>query len=224
MAPEIVEPWAHPISAGHATYRPRRLSAARLGRLSAVRRSRRSASGRGDWCPGCALLLSASARTGPSSMIARAFPRSLIIEREATAVLGGRTLLRLRLKKERCGCEGAAWENDPAQKPVSRSETAAEAGGRFGASEHGFRSRVQNETSPSSILPSTARCGLATWLPSELRTYLRRREGKEDVVYPKPELEKVLGKTLGVPLFQEQAMRACHINLRSAIGRVDALA
>jgi error-prone DNA polymerase len=37
--------------------------------------------------------------------------------------------------------------------------------------------------------------------------YLRRREGKEPVVYPKPELEKVLGKTLGVPLFQEQAMR-----------------
>ncbi len=37
--------------------------------------------------------------------------------------------------------------------------------------------------------------------------YLRRREGKEQVVYPKPELERVLGKTLGVPLFQEQAMR-----------------
>jgi error-prone DNA polymerase len=37
--------------------------------------------------------------------------------------------------------------------------------------------------------------------------YLRRREGKEPVAFPKPELEKVLGKTLGVPLFQEQAMR-----------------
>jgi error-prone DNA polymerase len=37
--------------------------------------------------------------------------------------------------------------------------------------------------------------------------YLRRREGKERVSFPKPELEKVLGKTLGVPLFQEQAMR-----------------
>src|ERR1700681_2464053 len=37
--------------------------------------------------------------------------------------------------------------------------------------------------------------------------YLRRREGKEPVVFPKPELEKVLGKTLGVPLSQEQAMR-----------------
>jgi error-prone DNA polymerase len=36
--------------------------------------------------------------------------------------------------------------------------------------------------------------------------YLRRREGREDVHYPKPELEAVLGKTLGVPLFQEQAM------------------
>ncbi len=37
--------------------------------------------------------------------------------------------------------------------------------------------------------------------------YLRRRDGKEDVVYPRPELKKVLGKTYGVPLFQEQAMR-----------------
>src|SRR6202012_1830594 len=37
--------------------------------------------------------------------------------------------------------------------------------------------------------------------------YLRRREGKEPVVYPSKELEDVLGKTLGVPLFQEQAMQ-----------------
>jgi hypothetical protein len=41
--------------------------------------------------------------------------------------------------------------------------------------------------------------------------YLRRREGKEPVVYPKPELEKVLGKTLGVPLFQEQAMQVAMV-------------
>ncbi len=37
--------------------------------------------------------------------------------------------------------------------------------------------------------------------------YLRRRQGQEPIVYPKAELETVLGKTLGVPLFQEQAMR-----------------
>jgi error-prone DNA polymerase len=37
--------------------------------------------------------------------------------------------------------------------------------------------------------------------------YLRRRQGLEEVVYPSRELEAVLGKTLGVPLFQEQAMK-----------------
>jgi error-prone DNA polymerase len=45
--------------------------------------------------------------------------------------------------------------------------------------------------------------------------YLRRRNGKEKVSYPSPspvhgdkdELRRVLHKTLGVPLFQEQAMR-----------------
>ncbi|MEO6580971.1 MAG: error-prone DNA polymerase [Sphingomicrobium sp.] len=37
--------------------------------------------------------------------------------------------------------------------------------------------------------------------------YLRRREGKEQPEYPRPELEAVLKRTLGVPLFQEQAMK-----------------
>jgi len=44
--------------------------------------------------------------------------------------------------------------------------------------------------------------------------YLRRRSGKEAVIYPSPgpdhpqdELKNVLGRTLGVPIFQEQAMK-----------------
>ncbi len=37
--------------------------------------------------------------------------------------------------------------------------------------------------------------------------YLRRREGVEAVSYPHPKLEQVLGKTLGVPIFQEQVMK-----------------
>jgi error-prone DNA polymerase len=37
--------------------------------------------------------------------------------------------------------------------------------------------------------------------------YLRRRQKLEQVSYPSKELEAVLSKTLGVPLFQEQAMR-----------------
>jgi DNA-directed DNA polymerase III PolC len=37
--------------------------------------------------------------------------------------------------------------------------------------------------------------------------FLRRRNGQEKVSFPSDELGRVLGKTLGVPLFQEQAMQ-----------------
>ena len=37
--------------------------------------------------------------------------------------------------------------------------------------------------------------------------YLKRRQGLEKVAYPKEELREVLGRTMGVPLFQEQAMK-----------------
>jgi error-prone DNA polymerase len=45
--------------------------------------------------------------------------------------------------------------------------------------------------------------------------YLKRRQGKEQVIYPRPsiehgppdELERILKRTLGVPVFQEQAMK-----------------
>ncbi len=37
--------------------------------------------------------------------------------------------------------------------------------------------------------------------------YINRRQGREVAHYPSNELEQVLGKTLGVPLFQEQAMQ-----------------
>jgi DNA polymerase-3 subunit alpha/error-prone DNA polymerase len=37
--------------------------------------------------------------------------------------------------------------------------------------------------------------------------YLRRRQGLEKVQYPHPNLIPVLGKTLGVPIFQEQVMK-----------------
>ena len=37
--------------------------------------------------------------------------------------------------------------------------------------------------------------------------YLERRNGREPVRYPHPSLEPILGRTLGVPLFQEQLIR-----------------
>jgi error-prone DNA polymerase len=53
--------------------------------------------------------------------------------------------------------------------------------------------------------------------------YLRRREGKEVAEYPSPELEDVLGKTLGVPLFQEQAMKVAIVGAGFAPAEADAL-
>lgn len=53
--------------------------------------------------------------------------------------------------------------------------------------------------------------------------YLRRRVGEEPVEYPHPKLEKVLSKTLGVPLFQEQVMKLAMIAADYTPGEADQL-
>ncbi|WP_421578204.1 error-prone DNA polymerase [Shinella sp. M31] len=53
--------------------------------------------------------------------------------------------------------------------------------------------------------------------------YLRRREGKEQPEYPTPELEAVLRKTLGVPLFQESAMKVAMVCAGFTGGEADQL-
>lgn len=53
--------------------------------------------------------------------------------------------------------------------------------------------------------------------------YLRRRQGKERVSFPKAELSEVLGKTLGVPLFQEQAMNIAIVAAKFSPGEADKL-
>jgi error-prone DNA polymerase len=53
--------------------------------------------------------------------------------------------------------------------------------------------------------------------------YLRRREGREVAEYPSPELEDVLKKTLGVPLFQEQAMKVAIVGAGFRPAEADAL-
>ena len=53
--------------------------------------------------------------------------------------------------------------------------------------------------------------------------YLRRRQGKEKVSFPKDELADVLGKTLGVPLFQEQAMNIAIVAAKFSPGEADKL-
>jgi error-prone DNA polymerase len=53
--------------------------------------------------------------------------------------------------------------------------------------------------------------------------YLRRRNGEEPVDYPSPELEEILGRTLGVPLFQEQAMKIAIVAAGFTPAEADAL-
>ena len=53
--------------------------------------------------------------------------------------------------------------------------------------------------------------------------YLRRREGKEKAEYPSEELREVLEKTLGVPLFQEQAMKVAIVGAGFTPAEADAL-
>jgi error-prone DNA polymerase len=53
--------------------------------------------------------------------------------------------------------------------------------------------------------------------------FLRRRQGLEPVVYPSPALEQVLGRTLGVPIFQEQAMHLTMVAAGFSAGEADQL-
>ena len=53
--------------------------------------------------------------------------------------------------------------------------------------------------------------------------YLRRRNGQEPVEFPSEALREVLGKTLGVPLFQEQAMRIAIVAAGFTPGEADQL-
>ena len=53
--------------------------------------------------------------------------------------------------------------------------------------------------------------------------YLRRREGKEPTVYPSEALKGALGRTLGVPVFQEQVMQIAMIAAGFTAGEADGL-
>ena len=53
--------------------------------------------------------------------------------------------------------------------------------------------------------------------------YLRRRNGDEPVTYPDEKVKQVLGKTLGVPLFQEQAMALSIVAAGFTPGEADQL-
>ncbi len=51
--------------------------------------------------------------------------------------------------------------------------------------------------------------------------YLRRRQGLEPVSYPSDEVREVLGRTLGVPIFQEQVMKVAMVAAGFSAGEAD---
>jgi error-prone DNA polymerase len=53
--------------------------------------------------------------------------------------------------------------------------------------------------------------------------YLRRRNGEEKVDYPSPEVKRVLERTLGVPIFQEQVMQLAIVAAGFTAGEADQL-
>lgn len=53
--------------------------------------------------------------------------------------------------------------------------------------------------------------------------YLRRRQGREPVTYPSEALETALGRTLGVPIFQEQVMQVAILAAGFTPGEADQL-
>jgi error-prone DNA polymerase len=53
--------------------------------------------------------------------------------------------------------------------------------------------------------------------------YLRRRQGKEPVEYPNDEIKAVLERTLGVPIFQEQAIKLAMVAAGFSGGEADQL-
>ncbi len=53
--------------------------------------------------------------------------------------------------------------------------------------------------------------------------YLKRRNGEEPVTYPGPAVKKVLERTLGVPIFQEQVMQLAMVAAGFSAGEADQL-
>ena len=53
--------------------------------------------------------------------------------------------------------------------------------------------------------------------------YLRRRKGEEEVSYPNEEVKRVLKRTIGIPLFQEQVIKLAVVAAGFSPGEAEVL-
>lgn len=56
-----------------------------------------------------------------------------------------------------------------------------------------------------------------------LTPYVLRRHGRQEVTYPHPDLEPILGSTFGVVIYQEQVLRIAHAIAGFSLGEADVL-
>ncbi|MDO5031228.1 error-prone DNA polymerase [Corynebacterium sp.] len=113
------------------------------------------------------------------------------------------------LVRETTGEEINLWELDLADPAVYEMLCQADAVGVFQV-----ESRAQLSTLPRlkprvffDLVVEVALIRPGPIQGGSVHPYLRRRDGREPVTYDHPVLEKSLGKTLGIPLFQEQLMQ-----------------
>ncbi|EEI15984.1 MULTISPECIES: error-prone DNA polymerase [Corynebacterium] len=113
------------------------------------------------------------------------------------------------LVRDTAGREVNLWELDVADARVYEMLCRADAVGVFQV-----ESRAQLSTLPRlkprcffDLVVEVALIRPGPIQGGSVHPYLRRRDGKEAIVYDHPVLEKSLGKTLGIPLFQEQLMQ-----------------
>ena len=113
------------------------------------------------------------------------------------------------LVKETRGKTINLWELDLADPEVYAMLSRADAVGVFQV-----ESRAQLSTLPRlkprrffDLVVEVALIRPGPIQGGSVHPYLRRRNGEEEVVYDHPVWEKSLGKTLGIPLFQEQLMQ-----------------
>lgn len=113
------------------------------------------------------------------------------------------------LVEESTGITVHLWELDLADSKVYDMLCSADAVGVFQV-----ESRAQLATlprlKPRTFFDLVVEVALIRPGPIQggsVHPYLRRRNGQEPITYEHPVLEKALGKTLGIPLFQEQLMQ-----------------
>lgn len=115
----------------------------------------------------------------------------------------------LDLVEEQHGIRVNLWEIDVAEPEVYQMLSRADAVGVFQV-----ESRAQLATLPRlkpreffDLVVEVALIRPGPIQGGSVHPYIQRRNGEEEVTYEHPVLEKSLGKTLGIPLFQEQLMQ-----------------